>query len=397
MRRSPAARPVRILWAACLALVGRGAAPRAAPTLSQQLLAEPEDYPSVRFFADDRAEIIAPFLSDFRPAPTGHQPIHLALSTGGKGGAFGAGVLVGWTQGGGRPDFDIVTGISAGALLAPFAFVGSDVDSDLEALFQTGIAARLNGRRSVVGGLLGESVMDAAPLRAMIAEYIDRDMLDRIAARHRAGARLLIVTTNIDAERSVVWNMGAIAASARADRLALFTDVLAASASIPAVFPPVSITATANGQSVEELHVDGGAFRQIFFFPDAFLDRPDWGGMATRPRIFAIANHEITARFQPVEARTVSIAEAAYRTLTKASLVQSLKEMEGFSTENGLSFALTYIDRFIPTDPRRPFDPVYMRAAFSLGLATGQAQGWAHTVPLGTGLLDAPSRRSFRP
>lgn len=317
---------------------------------------------------------------------------YLALSAGGESGAYGAGVLVGWSETGKRPQFDLVRGVSVGALIAPFAFVGSQVDHDLEHLFDSGIAARLNSRRSILSGLLGESIASAAPLKALIADYVDRDLLDLVADRHRQGARLLVVTTNIDAERSVVWDMGAIAASGNPDAVRLFSDVLAASASIPAYFPPTEIAAVVDGQSFNELHVDGGAIRQIFFFPDAYLEHPDWRGVGpSRPHVYAIANHEITPRFEPIKDRAVSVAEASYRTLVKASLVQTLYQMESFADDNGLAFFLTYIGDALPSNSKKPFDPQYMKTAYALGVAAGKAQSWMRSVPIGENILSVPS------
>lgn len=378
-----------MILSACFCLAGCGALERTAMTLPQQLAARPLGFDNVRFFVDSPRTELLPFLSDFRPSSDG-RPTYLALSGGGQGGAFGAGVLVGWSESGTRPQFDLVTGISVGALIAPFAFVGSDTDDDLQQLFASGIASRWNAQPSVLRGLLGESLMDSTPLKSLIADYVTDDLLERIAKRHREGARLLVVTTNIDAERSVVWNMGAIAASGNPNAAQLFADVLAASASIPAVFPPISISAIINGEEFEELHVDGGAIRQIFFFPNAFFNNPDWQGMtAQRPQVFAIANNEITPRYEPVEDRAVSIAEAAYRTLVKANLVHSLSQMESFGEAHSMPFKLIFIDEYLVSNLRTPFDRDYMRAAFAIGRRAGQTQSWANDVPIGTDLLSA--------
>ncbi|MEB8386678.1 patatin-like phospholipase family protein [Rhodobacteraceae bacterium KMM 6894] len=359
-------------------------------TLSQQLAATPRGFENIRFFADSPNEDLSPFLSDFRPSPTGH-PTYLALSGGGQDGAFGAGVLVGWSESGTRPQFDLVTGISIGALIAPFAFIGSETDGDLQRVFASDIATRLNAKRSFLRGLLGESFMDSAPLRALVTEYMDEDLLRRVAARHRQGARLLVATTNIDAQRSVVWNMGAIAASNHPDAAQLFVDVLVASASIPAIFPPTLISATVDNEQFEEMHVDGGAIRQIFFFPDAFFENPNWRGMTSqRPQIFAIVNNEITPRFDPVEDRAVLVGEAAYRAFVKANIVQSLFQIEDFGKAHGMRFQLMFIDKYLVSDADVPFDGTYMRTLFSLGQRAGQAQSWVNKVPIGTDLLSRP-------
>ena len=304
--------------AAVLVLTGCSPPPRHTMTLQEQLVAQAAGFDNIRFFADSPRADLGPYLSSFRPAGRSGRPKYLSLSGGGEAGAFGAGLLVGWSATGTRPQFDLVTGISAGSLIAPFAFVGSEADPDLRKLFDGSVASRLNGKRSFLSAFFGQSVLSAAPLRETIDEYVDAELLQKIAERHRRGAKLLVVTTNIDAERSVVWDMGAIAASGHPEARDLFATVLAASASIPGVFPPVPITAVADGQVFEELHVDGGAVREIFFFPDAFYQNPTWAGLGgLRPEIYAVVNHEVVPRFEPIETRAISVAKQSYPAFPK--------------------------------------------------------------------------------
>ena len=200
---------------------------------------------------------------------------YLALSGGGSGGAFGAGILTGWTTAGTRPTFDVVSGVSTGALIAPFAFLGSSYDPTLAELYTSGIAETLVRPRPIIG-LLGAALSDPAPLRRLVERYVTDDMLRKIAAEHSKGRRLFVVTTNLDAQRTVIWDMGAIAAHGHEQALVLFRNVLIASASIPAVFPPVMIEVTMNGKRFQEMHSDGGATTQLFTAPEDRIGHTSW-------------------------------------------------------------------------------------------------------------------------
>ncbi len=372
-----------------LALIAGCTTPVRTPyTLADQMAATISGYQDVRFYADMPASQLATRRDLFLPRGRGAdgRATWLALSAGGAGGAFGAGVLTGWTERGDRPQFDLVTGVSAGALIAPFAFIGTDADGSLGKLFTAASVARLNRSRSLLTGVLGQSAIPAKPLRALIDAYVDARLIEQIATRHRAGARLLIVTTNLDAERSVVWDIGAIAASDRADRVKLIGDVLEASASIPAIFPPVRIAVTGDGRSFDELHADGGAIRQIYLLPDAFYADPDLGG--ERPDIYAIVNTELAPSFAVVPQQSIRVAERALSSLEKSNAVRGINEIVELARRNRAAVRLAFIDRSIPFSRKIPFDPNYMQAAFALGQAKGRAGAWEPGPPIGRGLLE---------
>ncbi len=179
----------------------------------------------------------------------GRRPVvnFLALSGGGSDGAFSAGVLGGWTAFGTRPEFDVVTGVSTGALTAPFAFLGPKYDAALKDVFTTSDTQDIAIMRPVRGLIGGDSLASNAPLAKVVAHYVTPKFLAEVAAEHRKGRRLLIGTTNLDAERPVIWDMGAIASSGSAEALELFRTVLLSSAAIPAVFPPGFIKVAADG------------------------------------------------------------------------------------------------------------------------------------------------------
>ncbi|MCA3556495.1 MAG: patatin-like phospholipase family protein, partial [Aestuariivirga sp.] len=186
----------------------------------------------------------------------------LALSGGGSNGAFGAGLLTGWTEAGTRPEFTIVTGISTGSLTAPFAYLGPPYDKLLTEAY-TQISGRdVFRRKPVLSALRSSAAADNTPLRQLVARYVTDRMVADIAVQNGRGRKLLIGTTNLDAGRPVVWDIGAIAASGEPDRKQLIQDILVASSSIPGLFPPVKIKVVADGKTFDEMHVDGGTTNQ---------------------------------------------------------------------------------------------------------------------------------------
>ena len=192
---------------------------------------------------------------------------YLAISGGGSDGAFGAGLLVGWSKLGTRPEFEIVTGISTGALSAPFAFLGTEYDSQLTKIYTTISTKDIMRSNGPVGAIFGSSLTDNSPLKALVATYVTPALLDRIAIENRRGRKLLIGTTNLDAQRPVVWDMTAIADSENPERLQFFRDVLVASAAIPGVFPPQLIKVVADGKTYDELHVTAARRPRLFCSP----------------------------------------------------------------------------------------------------------------------------------
>jgi predicted acylesterase/phospholipase RssA len=223
-------------------------------------------------WSDDRADaLLARAKSDIRAEAAGRNGAInvLAISGGGSNGAYGAGLLTGWSDRGTRPEFTVVTGASAGALISPFAFLGSTYDPVLKKLFSE------NGEELLqldgLAALFGSGVFKTEPLKRLIARYVDAPMLDRIAIEYRKGRRLLIVTTNLDSQRTAVWDMGAIASSGAPDALGLFRDVLVASASVPGVYAPVLINVEGEGRRFEEMHVDGGVRANLLVVPESLL------------------------------------------------------------------------------------------------------------------------------
>ncbi|MEZ5827404.1 MAG: patatin-like phospholipase family protein [Hyphomicrobiales bacterium] len=301
----------------------------------------------------------------------GKRPVvnFLALSGGGSDGAFGAGVLAGWTASGKRPEFDLVTGVSTGALTAPFAFLGPKYDEALKIVFTQSDTKDIAIARPVRGLLGGDSFASNAPLAKVIAYYVDEHFLEEVAAEHRKGRRLLIGTTNLDAERPVIWDMGAIATSGRPEALDLFRKVLLSSAAIPAVFPPGFIKVSADGADYEEMHVDGGATREVFLVPTQFMASKIDGRLGIRPvrRAYIIRNGRVAPEYKAVKARSLSIAGRAVSSLIKSQGVGDLNELYAFAKRNGIDYNVAYIPGDFPDTSTQAFDPVYMSKLYDVG------------------------------
>src|SRR5262249_33171955 len=241
----------------------------------------------------------------------------LAISGGGDDGAFGAGLLLGWSARGDRPEFEVVTGISTGALTAPFAFLGREYDDKLRQLYTNTTADEIFEKQSVLAALSDDAMTDTTPLRNMIARIVDQRMISRIAAEYQKGRLLLIMTTNLDQARPVIWNIGAIAASGQPEARDLIIGVLRASASVPGIFPPVMLDITLNGKRYQEMHVDGGAFAQAFLYPASV--KLSSLNVARRRVAYIIRNGRIFQEEEDVKRQTLAIATQAINTMTASS------------------------------------------------------------------------------
>lgn len=315
----------------------------------------------------------------------------LALSGGGDDGAFGAGLLVGWSARGNRPSFDVVTGVSTGALSAPFAYLGREYDPQLRQVYSDTSAETVYRPRSIFAAVNADAMADSAPLRSMIARYVSDAMVQRLAEEYGKGRLLLILTTNLDQARPVVWNIGAIAASGSPSARDLIIDVLLASASMPAVFPPVMIDVTADGRKYQEMHVDGGTVAQAFLYPPSFTARQAAAGLgvseakfrASRRRIaYIIRNGRLTRPQETVERQTVAIARQAISTMIASSGVNDTYRMYLITRRDGVDFNLASIGDDFTVPYKGPFDQGYMNALFSYGFEKGRAgYPWQKTPP----------------
>jgi predicted patatin/cPLA2 family phospholipase len=299
---------------------------------------------------------------------------YLAISGGGANGAFGAGLLAGWTAAGNRPQFGIVTGVSTGALIAPFAFLGPEQDAQLKKFYTTTSTEDIISKRTILSILRSESTNDSGPLREILTEIFEQQMLDAIAAEHAKGRRLFVGTTNLDAGRKVIWNVGAIAASNHPRAAELVVDVLLASASVPGVFPAVYIEVEAGGEKYDEMHVDGGTSSQVFLFP-APLDAQEIDkrfGIQGEYRLFLIRNARLTSEWKAVEPRLARIAVRSVGLLVRSQGMGDLYRIYLRAQRDGIDYNLAYIPEDFTMKSKELFDPEYMSRLFDLGYRMAQ-------------------------
>ncbi len=343
-------------------------------TQQEQSAAAIPGIPDARVWADD------PAITSHYAGINTRQPIMLALSGGGADGAFGAGFLTGWTARGNRPQFTIVTGASAGALIAPFAFLGSGYDEALRSVFASGEMGDFL-QFAGVSGLFGTGLFKTAPLRQLIAKYVTADVIESVGREYLLGRRLFIVTTDLDAQRTAIWNMGRIATSGDAGAQDLFRKVLEASASIPGIFSPVLLEVQANGKSFAEMHVDGGVTSNILVVPEALLlaKKPILPANV-RPKIYVILNGKLGPHFEVVKPTTLQIAVRAFATSVRSNTRNTLLASYEFIKRRGWELNLAAIDEAYPNQEKPGFNTEYMRGLFEYGYERGYGgQMWQQT------------------
>lgn len=312
-----------------------------------------------------------------------HPRQYLAISGGGANGAFGAGLLAGWTESGKRPQFDIVTGVSTGALIAPLAFLGPKYDPQLKEIYTSYNTEDIATKRRLLKALTGDAMYSTEPLKKLIDKYLDENMMREIAAEFGKGRLLMIGTTNLDSGRPVLWNIGRIAESGHPKALELTRTILLASAAIPAAFPPVFLEVEANGKRYQELHVDGGATTQVFLYPVGL----DWKKVSEtagfgRQSIYVILNSRLRLDFEPVEAKLGPVAVRSIDMLIKAQCIGDIYRIFLGARRDGLDYNLAYIPDTFKEKPIELFDPPYMQKLFDLGFQQAKAgYAWEKTPP----------------
>jgi len=314
----------------------------------------------------------------------------LVLSGGGDHGAFGAGFLYGWTRSGTRPEFKLVTGVSTGALIAPFAFLGSRYDDALKEAYTTINAGDIYNPR-LFSVLWNDAFANTGPLADLIERYFTGDFIAQVADAHRQGRRLWIATTNLDADRLVVWNMGAIAQSGDPDALNLFRRIILASSSIPGVFPPVLIDVELDGETFDEMHVDGGVKAQLFINAETLNisslkkkyevvegGRPDW-------RIFIIRNAEVGPHPRQVPRKISAITSRSLASLLKSQGRSDLERIYIMARDNGIDFNWVSVPTAYEPQTSEPFDRAEMNRMFEMGYELGSKGDAWRTQPPGFG------------
>ena len=337
----------------------------------------------LRRYADEPAST---FRQDRHQAVLRGPRTYLALSGGGADGAYGAGVLNGWTEAGTRPSFSIVSGVSTGALIAPFAFLGPGHDATLRDLYTSGVAESLLDAPSAFNAIFGAGLFGNKRLRELVANYIDANFVEAVASEYAKGRLLLIVTTNLDSQRTAIWDMGKIASLRTPEALNLFRDVLAASATLPVVCPPMLVTAEANGRIFQEMHVDGGVTAPVLTLPEAFLLRDakfaNTGDKAGDLQLYILVNNKIEPEFQLVANSTIEIAARSSSTIVKTQTRSILYSTYDFARRNKFGFNLTYIEGRMPAATTSGFDTAYMRGLFQYGYERARSgQAWSKSPP----------------
>jgi predicted acylesterase/phospholipase RssA len=374
----------------------------ATPTLPEQLenQAYVPGYPNVRGWADvynkDLQNSAIASIKQEKAAHHGKLTPYadvLALSGGGEDGAFGAGVLCGWTKSGKRPEFKLVTGISTGALMGSFAFLGPAYDGKLREAYTQVSDKNIYKAHSIVKVLLSlanlltlPSFADNQPLADLIAKLIDEPVLKKIAAEHRKGRRFLVGTTQLDAERLVIWDMGAIANSGNPHALEMFRKILLASASLPATFPPQYFTVVANGKKYQEMHVDGGVEAQVMIFENALIPFSIGGkylqGHSRTRRLYIIRNQRIDPEWDNVKPQLKSIAIRSIGSLTKSQGIGDLYRLYVYAQRDKMEYNLAYIPDDFKVASTSEFDKTYMQKLFARGYKMGDSgYPWKKSPP----------------
>jgi predicted acylesterase/phospholipase RssA len=333
---------------------------------------------------DLRSAVVRP---DGPPDRSGHFNV-LVLSGGGAYGAHSAGVLAGWSETGTRPEFDVVTGISTGALVATLAYLGPSRDAELKRFYTQVTNRDVFARRSRLSALWSDSLADSRPLERLIEQTVDVDFLRQVAIEHAKGRRLYVGTTQLDARRLVVWDMGAIAARGRPEDLALFRKVLLASASLPGLLPPVSIPVDVNGRQYEEMHADGGVTASLFFRPPE-VPRDRVSALGDRPlagsNVYVIVAGKLYADPQTVQPQLLSIVSSSLSALMHAQTRGDLDHLYAVAVATGMN----YRQAAIPTDVRLPansttFNPDEMQGLYEAGRRQAVSGCLWRTTPPGT-------------
>ena len=344
--------------------------------------AEVKDFPGVRFWEVDYKPDIQIKADD----PSGCN--FLALSGGGSNGAFGAGFLNGWTESGTRPNFKIITGISTGGLIAPAAFLGSQTDEIIKEVYTTIEAKDIFYVQGFLGigilsFLLGESYASTKPLRKLIAKLVDQDILRAVAQEYAKGRRLYIGTTNLDAQRFMIWDMGAIASSGHPNAIKLFRKVMLASASIPGIFPPVYFDVEVEGRQYREMHLDGGLVTGVFGHSSKlFADETGMSGQKFNRNLYIIKNGKLASETYQTPRRALQIANRSFETLMKSRTWGDFYRLYNIAKKDKIEFNYVSIpDEYKPLS-KKLFNQAEMNRLFDMGFKMAKdGYEWRKKLP----------------
>jgi predicted acylesterase/phospholipase RssA len=329
----------------------------------------------------------------------------LALSGGGSYGAYTAGVLNGWSRTDKRPEFDVVTGVSTGALIAPFAFLGPKYDAELKRTYTEVRQKDVLTVRSWATVPFRDAVASPAPLRRLVEAGLTDEVVAAIAAEHKKGRRLYVGTTQLDTKKTVVWDVGAIAAQGGKEARRRIGDVLVASCSIPGVFPPVPLE-TDVGRT--ELHVDGGVTATVFV-PSQVLE----AARQAKPGdpaadLYVIVAGKYYPETAPVRPRLVKVLKASGGALLRAQVRKDLANLYLLAKLAGVKYhSLALRQDFAIEETSLDFDQPTMSKLYAEGVKAGvDGPAWDLTPPehapgeaddIRTGPPARPRQRTGRP
>jgi predicted acylesterase/phospholipase RssA len=309
----------------------------------------------------------------------------LGISGGGDKGAFAAGFLNGWTRAGTRPQFKLVTGVSTGALIAPFAFLGPAYDGKLKEIYTNISLKDIALKRSMIAIVSNDAMDNNKPLKNLVEKYFNQDVLEAVAAEYAKGRLLLVCTVDLDARRPVIWNITAIAASRKPGALRLVQSLLIASSAIPGTFPPVMIDVEVDGKKYQEMHVDGSTANEVFVYPTAIRlnDVGKGVGIERERKLYIIRNARLDPEWAEVERRTLPIAFEAISTLVQYQGIGDLYRIYTVTQRDNVDFNLAYIPPTFKTPHKSQFDTDYMRSLFDLGYSLSEkGYSWTKKPPV---------------
>ncbi len=292
----------------------------------------------------------------------------LGISGGGSRGAYAAGVLNGWSAANTRPEFDLVTGISTGALIAPFAFLGAEFDEMLKMFYTTNSTKDLvRIRFPLISALSGDGLADLSPLQLIIEEYISDAFVARLADESRRGRALIIGTTNLDAARPVLWNITRIAETGHPEATALIQSVILASASMPGALSPIYIQVEhSDGNRYDEMHVDGGITGQLFLLPEPNPDEAPRN--LSGSTAYLIRNSQLVPPYAPLQPRTLPITTAMVSAMLRSQGHGDLYRVGRLAEDQGMAVKVTWLpDSVSELENSELFDPSFMSALYEMG------------------------------
>ncbi|OOY35779.1 patatin-like phospholipase family protein [Solemya velum gill symbiont] len=347
----------------------------AAPSKENYTRAQVTGFHDIRYWGDEAPpyidKVFLRLKSALKTNPSMRERVDvLALSGGAEDGAYGAGFLKGWTQRGGRPEFTVVTGVSTGALIAPFAFLGPEYDASIKRFFTETSKKDIFLFTPFTAIFGGTSLGDTKPLRRIIREEVDEEFVQAIARESLRGRILLISTTNLDAQRPVIWDIGRIAESGHPDATIFIRNIMLASSAVPGIFPPVITNVTIDGKQYQEVHVDGGVTNQIFVYPHALRVREMERHLRTYPKkktFWLIRNTKIDPEYKPVDLTISDIASRSISTLIKYQGRGNLLNISNLAKRDGFDINLTHVPQDFDVAPNELFDPDYMNALYQAG------------------------------